>query len=58
MNGELDLLEIRLNLLNDYVDHFVISEYDETHSGIKKEFYFENNKHLFKEFEDKIRKSY
>ena len=53
-NGELDLLEIRLNLLNDYVDHFVISEYDETHSGIKKEFYFENNKHLFKEFEDKI----
>lgn len=53
-NGELDLLEIRFNLLNDYVDYFVISEYDETHSGIKKEFYYENNKHLFEEFHDKI----
>lgn len=53
-NGELDLLEIRFNLLNDYVDYFVISEYDETHSGIKKEFYFENNKHLFEKFHNKI----
>lgn len=53
-NGELDLLEIRFHLLNDYVDYFVISEYDETHSGIKKEFYYENNKHLFEEFNHKI----
>ena len=34
---ELDLLEIRLNLLDPYVDHFVISESKKTHSGIDKE---------------------
>ena len=37
---ELDLLEIRLNLLDPYVDHFVISESKKTHSGIDKELYY------------------
>jgi len=53
-NGEIDLLEIRLNLLNDYVDYFVICESNQTHSGLQKELYFENNKNLFDKFIDKI----
>lgn len=53
-NGELDLLEIRLNLLSEYVDHFVITESEKTHSGIPKELYYQTNKHLFEKFNDKI----
>ena len=53
-NGELDLLEIRLNLLNEYVDYFVISESEKTHSGLPKEIYYQNNKNLFKKFNEKI----
>jgi beta-1,4-mannosyl-glycoprotein beta-1,4-N-acetylglucosaminyltransferase len=51
---ELDLLEIRLNLLYPYVDYFLFCESEQTHSGLKKELYYQNNKHLFKKFEDKI----
>ena len=51
---ELDLLEIRLNLLDPYVDYFVLCESEQTHSGLKKELYYKNNKHLFKKFEHKI----
>lgn len=51
---ELDLLEIRLNLLDPYVDYFVISESKKTHSGLDKELYYENNKELFKKFHHKI----
>jgi beta-1,4-mannosyl-glycoprotein beta-1,4-N-acetylglucosaminyltransferase len=53
-NNELDLLEIRLNILNKYVDYFVIVEATETFSGIPKPLYYQLNKDRFKEFEDKI----
>ena len=36
LNNEIDLLDIRLNILNEFVDYFVIIESAETHSGIKK----------------------
>jgi hypothetical protein len=36
--NEKELLELRLNLLKDHVDVFVISELNYTHSGIKKDF--------------------
>ena len=36
--NEKELLELRINLLNDYVDYFVIMEGDRTHSGAPKEF--------------------
>lgn len=36
--NEKELLELRLKLLKDHVDEFVISELNYTHSGIKKEF--------------------
>ena len=52
--NELDMLKIRLNVLNDVVDRFVISEATETFSGIKKPLYYEENEEMFAEFEDKI----
>ncbi len=42
-NGEYDLLELRLNILDDVVDQFIICEGDETTSGVPKPRYFEEN---------------
>ena len=52
--NELDLLEIRLNVLDPYVDLFIISEATKTFSGLDKPLYYENNKKLFKKFHKKI----
>ncbi len=52
--NELDILNIRLTLLDPYVDYFIISECDSTFSGLPKPFYFEENKHLFSKFLNKI----
>lgn len=52
--NELDILEIRLELLYDVVDYFVISECDYTFSGLKKPFFFEENKHRYDKYSDKI----
>ena len=54
LNNELDMLEIRLNLLNDYVDYFVIIEATETFSGYEKPLYYSLNKDRFEEFNHKI----
>jgi beta-1,4-mannosyl-glycoprotein beta-1,4-N-acetylglucosaminyltransferase len=51
---ELDLLEIRLNLLDPYVDYFVFSESTTTLSGVEKELYYKNNKDRFEKFNHKI----
>ena len=53
-NNELDMLEIRLNVLNDYVDYFVIVEATETFSGVEKPLYYELNKDRYAKFSDKI----
>lgn len=37
--NELDLLEIRLNTLNDVVDRFVIAEATRTYRGIRRNFF-------------------
>lgn len=52
--NELDLLDIRLSILNPYVDYFIISECDYTFSGLKKPFNFENNKERYSKYLDKI----
>ena len=52
--NELDILKIRLNVLHSVVDKFVISEATTTFSGIPKPLYFEENREMFREFEDKI----
>jgi beta-1,4-mannosyl-glycoprotein beta-1,4-N-acetylglucosaminyltransferase len=53
-NHEIELLEIRLNVLNDYVDKFVITEGNLTFSGKLKQSYFLQNKDKFSKWEDKI----
>lgn len=52
--NELELLEIRLNELYDHVDKFVLVESRETFRGNIKPLYFEENKHRFEKFLDKI----
>ncbi|MHB8652001.1 MAG: alpha-1,2-fucosyltransferase [Minisyncoccota bacterium] len=52
--NELELLEIRLNILDPHVDYFVIVEAPETFSGLPKPLYFAKNKQLFKKWEHKI----
>ena len=39
-NHEVELLEIRFNILNDYVDKFIITEGDITFSGLPKESHY------------------
>jgi len=52
--NELDLLEIRLNILDPYVDYFVLAESLQTFSGKSKPLYYEENKERFKKWQDKI----
>ncbi len=52
--NELDILEIRLNTLNEVVDKFVLVEAPWTHTGHPKPLYFEENKQRFAPFLDKI----
>ena len=51
---ELDLLEIRLNLLDPYVDYFVFSESKWEFSGIDKGLNYESNKDRFEKLSHKI----
>lgn len=54
-NNELEILEIRLNELNGYVDKFVLVESTKNHrKGTPKPCYFELNKDRFEQFRDKI----
>lgn len=52
--NELDLLEIRLDLLYPHVDYFVIVESEVTFQGEIKNFNFEINKNRFEKYLDKI----
>ncbi|KKP40282.1 MAG: N-acetylglucosaminyltransferase, beta-1,4-mannosyl-glycoprotein beta-1,4-N-acetylglucosaminyltransferase [Candidatus Peregrinibacteria bacterium GW2011_GWC2_33_13] len=52
--NELDLLEIRLNTLNDVVDRFVLVEATKTHSNKPKPLHFKKNKARFSKFLHKI----
>ena len=52
--NELDLLEIRLNILNEVVDKFVLVEATRTHRGNPKPLYFAKNKNRFAPFLNKI----
>lgn len=54
-NGEYDTLELRFNILDKYVDKFVICESAETFSAKWKPLYWaERNKDRFEEWEDKV----
>ena len=46
------LLDLRLNILNNYVDKFIITEANYSHNGKSKKLIFDINK--FQKFKDKI----
>lgn len=52
--NELDILYLRMSILKDVVDKFVISESTVTFSGDKKPLFYEENKEMFQEFAHKI----
>ena len=52
--NELDLLDLRLNILNDVVDYFVLTESPLTVSGNEKPLFYQENKDRFGKFNDKI----
>ena len=52
--NELDILEIRLNILDPYVDCFILSEATKTFSGLDKPLYYQENKERFEKFNHKI----
>lgn len=52
--NELDLLEIRLNVLNDVVDKFVLVESKKNFKNQEKPLFFEENKSRYAKFADKI----
>jgi beta-1,4-mannosyl-glycoprotein beta-1,4-N-acetylglucosaminyltransferase len=51
---ELEMLLFRLNELEDHVDYFIIMECDVDFRGKKKKLIFNENKELFKKWENKI----
>lgn len=52
--NEIELLKLRLEELDDVVDYFVLVESAETQRGDPKPFYFDDNRHLFERFLNKI----
>jgi hypothetical protein len=52
---DLDLLELRLNILDPVMDLFVIAEGSTDHSGVKKPLHYEDNRERFAPWRDKIR---
>lgn len=54
INDELDLLEIRLHILNPIVEKFVIVESPKTHSGKNKPLHYIDNCQRFQQFWHKI----
>lgn len=52
--NELDMLEIRLNILDPHVDFFVLCESHKTFSGKDKPLYYKENKERFAQWNHKI----
>lgn len=52
--NELDLLELRLSILDPYTDKFILLESRQTFSGQEKLLYYEENKERFAKWNDKI----
>jgi beta-1,4-mannosyl-glycoprotein beta-1,4-N-acetylglucosaminyltransferase len=52
--NELDLLELRLSILNEHVDYFVIVEAAQTFQGDDKDYIFEKNKIRYSKYLHKI----
>lgn len=53
-NGEFDILKLRLAMLYDHVDKFIIVEAKTTFSGLPKPLYFSHEERLFEQWWPKI----
>jgi len=53
-NGEIDILELHLNILYKKIDQFVIIEFDKTFSGEPKGSFFEKQKGRLQRFQNKL----
>ncbi len=54
-NGEADVLELRLNMLGDIVDEFIICEAETTFGGNLKLLHYQQQKERFKKWHHKIK---
>lgn len=52
--NELDLLQLRFDILDNYVDNFILIESNETFSGQSKPLYYQENKERFAKWNDKV----
>ena len=52
--NEIELLTYRLNLLNDFVDYFILIESKHTFVGNEKPLFYNDNKDMFSKFNHKI----
>lgn len=52
--NELDMLELRLDILGDYVDKFILVESRQTFTGHEKPLYYQDNLERFAKWNDKI----
>lgn len=52
--NEVELLRLRLEELSEVVDHFVLVESPISFSGKNKPLYYQENKHLFEPFQERI----
>jgi beta-1,4-mannosyl-glycoprotein beta-1,4-N-acetylglucosaminyltransferase len=52
--NEIEMLSYRLNVLNDQVDYFILSESTHTHAGHPKPLHYKENLNLFERFSHKI----
>lgn len=52
--NELDILKLRMEIMDPFVDRFVIEEAAYTFSSEPKPLYFEENKEMFSKWQDKI----
>lgn len=52
--NEIKMLELRLSEMYEFVDYFVLVESTKTFTNKDKPLYYQNNKHLFEKWRDKI----
>ena len=53
--NEYDVLEMRLDILNQYVDYFVLVESTKNHHGEDKPLYFARNRERYHKYKEKIK---
>jgi beta-1,4-mannosyl-glycoprotein beta-1,4-N-acetylglucosaminyltransferase len=52
--NELDLLNYRFEITNEYIDYFILVESTHSFAGNEKPLYYKENKKMFEKFHDKI----